>query len=248
MTKSPKIPWPRILAEGVAIVVSILLAFGIEAWWSNREVRLNVQENLIALRDELGSNLREIEYELSYRHAVIASIEKLSSSDGSASSLTPEEIDKLIGDITWYGRADVSMGALESALQSDVFTEIEDRELQRHIAALPTLYGHVEQFELRDTEFTLNRLYTYIYTNGSLNQIFNSESSGRPGTGESSAGNQFREFRVITERDHSQFLELDEFLGMLTTAHGSHSDIVMMYKRLQAKIEDTIASIERKVP
>jgi len=26
------IPWPRILAEGVAIVLSILLAFGIQAW------------------------------------------------------------------------------------------------------------------------------------------------------------------------------------------------------------------------
>jgi len=28
-----QIPWLRVFVEGVVIVVSILLAFGIEAWW-----------------------------------------------------------------------------------------------------------------------------------------------------------------------------------------------------------------------
>jgi len=31
-----KIPWPRVLVEGAVIVGSILLAFGIEAWWDDR--------------------------------------------------------------------------------------------------------------------------------------------------------------------------------------------------------------------
>ncbi len=28
-----QIPWLRVFAEGVVIVVSVLLAFGIDAWW-----------------------------------------------------------------------------------------------------------------------------------------------------------------------------------------------------------------------
>jgi hypothetical protein len=32
-----KIPWPRILAEGLVIVVSILLAFWIDAWWDRQQ-------------------------------------------------------------------------------------------------------------------------------------------------------------------------------------------------------------------
>jgi hypothetical protein len=36
---SRSIPWPRILAEGGAIVVSILFAFGIQAWWEGRQER-----------------------------------------------------------------------------------------------------------------------------------------------------------------------------------------------------------------
>ena len=42
MTRS--IPWPRILAEGVAIVVSILLAFGIQAWWEDSQDRAEGME------------------------------------------------------------------------------------------------------------------------------------------------------------------------------------------------------------
>jgi hypothetical protein len=34
--KGQPIPWPRILAEGAAIVVSILLAFAIDAAWQHR--------------------------------------------------------------------------------------------------------------------------------------------------------------------------------------------------------------------
>ena len=138
MIDARKIPWPRILAEGIAIVISILLAFGIEAWWSNRQVLQNVQENLIALSDELHDNIRQVEHELSYRHAVIASIEKLFLSVDSANGLSPGEVDNLISDLTWDGRIDISTGALLNVLQSGVFTGIEDGELRKALAVLPT--------------------------------------------------------------------------------------------------------------
>lgn len=39
MTLIRNIPWPRILVEGTIIVVSILLAFWIDAWWQERVER-----------------------------------------------------------------------------------------------------------------------------------------------------------------------------------------------------------------
>jgi hypothetical protein len=54
MTRS--IPWPRILAEGVAIVVSILLAFGIQAWWEERQALSLEADLLAALAEELEAN------------------------------------------------------------------------------------------------------------------------------------------------------------------------------------------------
>lgn len=52
-----KIPWLRILAEGVIIVVSILLAFGIDAWWDGRQDRRLEAEYLAAILGEVDRNL-----------------------------------------------------------------------------------------------------------------------------------------------------------------------------------------------
>jgi hypothetical protein len=47
MSEDLKIPWARILAEGGAIVISILLAFWIDAWWQ-RQTELREAEALNA--------------------------------------------------------------------------------------------------------------------------------------------------------------------------------------------------------
>ncbi len=39
----PQIPWLRVFVEGVVIGGSILLAFGIQAWWEGRGVRVQDQ-------------------------------------------------------------------------------------------------------------------------------------------------------------------------------------------------------------
>ena len=51
-----KIPWPRILVEGVVIVGSILLAFGIDAWWEGVQDRQEEQSMLVELRSEFEVN------------------------------------------------------------------------------------------------------------------------------------------------------------------------------------------------
>lgn len=48
----PRLPWFRIGAEVVAIVVSILLAFAIDAWWDERGDRLEEQRVLRQLTEE----------------------------------------------------------------------------------------------------------------------------------------------------------------------------------------------------
>jgi hypothetical protein len=65
----PPIPWLRVLIEGVVIVGSILLAFGIDAWWEGRQERADDLEieraalelmlaDLVADTSEVGSVMR----------------------------------------------------------------------------------------------------------------------------------------------------------------------------------------------
>jgi hypothetical protein len=46
------ISWPRITTEAAAIVGSILLAFAIDAWWDERQLRAEEQEILRGLKGE----------------------------------------------------------------------------------------------------------------------------------------------------------------------------------------------------
>jgi hypothetical protein len=48
------IGWLRIAIEGIVIVASILLAFGIDAWWASRDDRVQEQVHLRRLESDLG--------------------------------------------------------------------------------------------------------------------------------------------------------------------------------------------------
>lgn len=50
---SSQIPWVRIAAEGAVVILSILLAFGIDAAWDGRQVAAREAEYLTALRVEM---------------------------------------------------------------------------------------------------------------------------------------------------------------------------------------------------
>jgi len=53
MTETQKIPWKRVAIEASAIVVSILIAFAIDAWWADRKDRQEERDYLTSLRQEL---------------------------------------------------------------------------------------------------------------------------------------------------------------------------------------------------
>src|SRR3970040_2213054 len=55
------IPWTRLLAEGAMIVVSILLAFAIDAWWDSAQERSKEDSYLRQLASDLESTLANIE-------------------------------------------------------------------------------------------------------------------------------------------------------------------------------------------
>ncbi len=72
MTRS--VPWPRILIEGVVIVGSILLAFGIEAAWEERQQREEERAILAELHSTLGEDLAALIEDFETMSAVHSSL------------------------------------------------------------------------------------------------------------------------------------------------------------------------------
>ncbi len=56
----PQIPWLRVFVEGVVIVGSILLAFGLQAWWEGRQERAMEAEYLTRLVGDLHADTAEL--------------------------------------------------------------------------------------------------------------------------------------------------------------------------------------------
>jgi len=54
------VPWGRLSAEGAVIVVSILLAFAVQAWWEQQQERRLEVERLSALSVEVAEAIRRI--------------------------------------------------------------------------------------------------------------------------------------------------------------------------------------------
>ena len=52
-------PWGRVVVEGIVIVVSILLAFGIDAWWNDSQARDRERSYLVSLQQEFTLALEE---------------------------------------------------------------------------------------------------------------------------------------------------------------------------------------------
>ena len=240
MKNDSSIQWKRISVEGAAIVLSILLAFSIDAWWEERQDRNDERKLLIALKTEFENNLAEIDKELTYRHAVDESIMQILEAGAGETSIDPGELDKLIGDLVWWGNADFQTGALDSTLQSGFLSLIENQELRHRLAGLPIEYEKMRVLEMQDKETLANRLFPYIFKNIFLPQISNTITV-KPGTGENPSPSKYP---VGTHRDHSPVLQESEFLSIVTQSRYDQIDAIWRYGILKAKITQAIEVID----
>ena len=241
MTRYQEVPWLRLGAESVAIVASILLDFAIDAWWEDNQARAEEQTILLSLKAEFEYNVALIERELGYRHAVVSSILKIFDASSERTVLEPETVDQLLGDVTWWGEAEYSTGAIDSLLQGGMLSIIENDELRRSLASLPGEYSASLRSEVQDQETARDIIYPFLSENASLTQIANTMAGGRPGTG---LGLTPPIYPVVEHRDHSALLGDSEFLGILVREHWDQLDAIEDYENLQASIERVMRLID----
>jgi hypothetical protein len=72
-----QIPWLRILVEAAVIVGSILLAFGIEAWWAGVGEQERERGYLLSLREEFGEVLSQLAVVEAERGLALHGVESL---------------------------------------------------------------------------------------------------------------------------------------------------------------------------
>lgn len=153
-TEKRSIPWPRIIAEGAAIVVSILLAFAIQAWWEGRNeaAQRDVWLGSLASDFELAAlDLARVRGYYEHGAAASAALLQLPTSQTLSSDLGPR-VDSLLSYATYGGSFDPPDGTISAVLGSGNLNLLENQVLASELTAWP---GRLS--DLRRTEESLSR-------------------------------------------------------------------------------------------
>ncbi len=173
-----KIKWLLIFMEGVVIVASILLAFGIEAWWDGRQERVEERQALEALARDFESAAEEIDQVALVMDSVaIAANIILGWTGPSADSRHADSLALLMPSITRVGSFQPPLGTLQALLGSGDLRLIRNDSLRAALASFPSRLAQVSTTEGYGADVLFGELHPY------LNQSIPMRRFGRAGDG-----------------------------------------------------------------
>jgi len=129
-----------LIAEGIAIVLSILLAFAIDAWWDERQERSEEKEVLKSIYVEFKTNRDDAA-------AVILTHERAIRSIAQLLQLTADEIlmmssdlvEETIGFFATPATFDAVRGSVDALTSSGKLRILQDRELREALMTFVTI-------------------------------------------------------------------------------------------------------------
>lgn len=240
MNKPKNIPWPRILAEGAAIVVGILLAFSIEAWWQQRNEAAQEQELLQALLEDFSATKERVhswrDFHLSVESSTKTLLQHAISND---SPLAEGNLRRLVSGIIWFdSESYFATGALNSLVNGGDLSMIRNDTLRRLLADWPSRIVSAEVIQRQDYEFFREVLTPYLRANARL-PLLATEASVRPGQ------SQIIFPKIETDIDGefkvTQLLASEEFQNILMQKTWIQFDILRQIDEIEILLDRTIA-------
>lgn len=166
MANSKSIPWRRIVAEGAAIVLSILLAFAIEAWWDGVLQRRAEQQILLRLRSDFQAVRKEAgRLKAGHQRVSDAALNLLALTGPRASPATNRaRVDTLVASlVAGPGIFVPTQGTLSALLNTDGLRSVSDAELRSALSEWPRHVAVVQRTETQVQTLVLEHLMPYLY-------------------------------------------------------------------------------------
>lgn len=165
MSNSQSINWPRLFAEGAAIVISILLAFAVQAWWESVGEERQELEALIGLKEEFETNIETSMDAKSRLQLELGSTRGLTESTGPQTdderkNSAVEFLSQLLNSFTALRYAE---GTLSSLLNNQGLNIISNAELRRQLASWPGASSIVYERQQRQSFIMREHLMPYLW-------------------------------------------------------------------------------------
>ncbi len=128
----------RLLAEGVMVVASILVAFALDAWWEERQLEQEILEDLAIVEAELAENIRLTRVTMGMMEKVVdnanAIVEQMFEEKG------VDRIEVTGNQVLWgmlfNPTLDLSLGAIDAWIAAGRLAGISNPELRKRLASV----------------------------------------------------------------------------------------------------------------
>jgi len=173
-----QIPWLRVLIEGLVIVGSILLAFGIDAWWVERQDARSHRLQLLALSDDFSQNLDLFERRQArvegYVRVQLKLMELLREAPAGAEVVIPDSLARALRGV---GTIDPFRGTLDAMISSGRLDQLDDPQLRYALTEWPRLVSDVRTDQLESLQYLMREMMPFLATQGDFSRVFDLESS-----------------------------------------------------------------------
>ena len=165
----------RMIGETVAIVLSILLAFAIDAWWQDRAEYREETSALRALRDEFEANREVLERFIAFHSDLQSSARAvLQLAADPTAETAAEEVDRLIVDITWWGSpVSFESAALDAVILGAKLDLLDNEALRRMLADWRSQLVSTSGQNAQEFEHFYGALLPVLRSRANLAQISN---------------------------------------------------------------------------
>lgn len=220
------------LLEGSVIVLSILVAFGLDAWWDHTKRRTAENDHLEALLIDFEETRVVLQETIEHGERVIEHTEFLSAACGAAEPPPPETMDRRLFELMGLPTFEPVVGAYEELIAAGNLRLITDDELR---SALAGWGSNLRSYETREQWATdqwnlVNAPFLLQQT--SLAQLIpDGVLGGDPG--------------IPFPKDHSELLADPYFHNLVVYRWIAAKDVVGSGRQLLRRLERIVSLIER---
>lgn len=153
----------QFLAEGILIVVSILLAFAIDASWNDRLRRQDQQRAMHALEQEFGAASELLtRVSLAHKNGFTAGEALLRFTGPEATQIDSDSLAEILPPLFRIPYFSPSLGTLEAILSSGNLRIIESDELRAALATFPVALADLNRTQDYGAQLVLGHFVPFV--------------------------------------------------------------------------------------
>jgi hypothetical protein len=162
--KDTSLPWRRTMMESVAIILSILLAFAIDAGWDEYKERKQEKAFLVSLLSDFKETNSRIDESTAVHLKFIDSGRQLLSFYGTDTPIIePEALEKLLCDVFFdFTSLYLPSGSRDALFASGDIQIISNEKLRSMLAAWPTIVDDASEDDSLTAYDVMNNMAPYL--------------------------------------------------------------------------------------